>query len=65
MILWEYHIFSQDDISLYFHKLYLRSFKAEKGVKFLPHTKIFPPSATSSQLALPQLVLSPTGTSLN
>ena len=25
---------------LYFHKFYLRSFKAEKGVKFLPLTKL-------------------------
>ena len=29
-----HHILSQDDVSLYFHKFYLRSFKAEKGVKF-------------------------------
>ena len=38
-----YHVFSQDDVSLYFHKVYLghfRSFKAEKGVKFLPPTKL-------------------------
>ena len=38
--LWEYHIFSQEDVSLYFHKFYFRSFKAEKGVKFLPPTKL-------------------------
>ena len=64
-------VFSQDDVSLYFHKFYLRSFKAEKGVKFLP-TKlekkssvqglIFVPNRHFHQLALPQLALPRTGT---
>ena len=33
-------IFSQDDVSLYFHKCYLKLFMAEKGIKFLPPTKL-------------------------
>ena len=32
------HIFSQDDVFLYFYEFYLRPFKAEKAVKFLPLT---------------------------
>ena len=32
--------FSQDDVSLHFHKFYLRSFMAEKGVKFLLPSKL-------------------------
>ena len=54
MILREYHIFSQDDVSSYFHKF----FKAEKGVNFLPPTKFEKKSSVQGLNFCP-----PTGTS--
>ena len=63
--------FSQKDVFLYFHEFYLRSFKTEKEVKFLPPSKLekivrprvkflslnwhLSPTRHFPQLALPQL----------
>ena len=56
------HIFSQDDVYLYFHKFYLRLFIAEKEVKFIPLTKLGKIRPSNGQIFVPQLALSPTGT---
>ena len=61
IILWEYHIFSQDDVLFYFYEFYqghLRHLSPNWHCSQLA----LPPTGTSLDWHFPQLALTPTGT---
>ena len=66
-IVLEYHTFSQGYVFVNLHRFYLRSFKAGKGLKYLPPTKlknIVRPKVKFFE-PVPQRALPPFGTSPN